>query len=287
MKLTYLSLFIFTVFTLQLSSQEYDPIIKEGSFWDIETEFWATGSKEYQRIQVDGEIEINNTIYTKLKKAIIQVSDDAGEPQFIIDNSKFIQITDLYLRENIDEKKLYIFDNDKNKEFVLCDFNLNIGDSIENYYGYQAEDISVEITDITINNDNKKVFHTDQGVKYTEGIGKSDNNLTSYINTVDGFFETVVCNGNAQNQNDCATVLSTEENELLSIKIFPNPVNDILSIKNVENITIKIYSVNGSLLKNIKSKTNLDVDISSFKSGVYILEISSLKGKKLQKILKL
>lgn len=163
---------------------------------------------------------------------------------------------------------------------------MNIGDSIENYYSYQSEDISVEIIDITTNSNNKKVFHTNQGVNYTEGIGKSDNNLMPYIHTIDGFSETVVCNGNAENPNDCATVLSTEENELSSIKIFPNPVKDILNIKNTDNVILKIFSINGSLLKSLTSKSDLKVNVSSFRSGVYILEISNLRGKRIYKILK-
>lgn len=488
MNLKNLLLLFLTIFTFQLFSQEYEPILKVGSFWDIETEYYtSTTYKEFRRLQVDGEIEINDKVYTKLKRATIQVSNIAAEPEYSIDNSNFTPITDVYLRESIEEKKLYIFDSNENKEYVLCDFNLNVGDSIENYYGHQAEDVSVKITDITINSDNKKVFHTNQGVSYTEGIGKSDHNLMPYIHTIDGFFETVICNGNAENQNDCATiidsdyepilkegsfwdikeeswdistssdikcirrkriqvngdtiinnmtykklkhtyfvetnglctlktpytinefdfkpikhtflrediskktlyilpeinynnnfkefilcdfnlkigdtlknyywndenieytititaininennkkvfhtssghtftegigrndsnltpynvifegfiesvscfgnnqnqnscaVLSTNKYNLSTLKIFPNPVENILKIKNTENISIKIFSVNGSQLLKTTSKSDLEIDVSSFSPGIYILEISTKLGKRKSKILKL
>lgn len=491
MKTKVILIFLSLLFNLQLFSQDYEPILKEGSFWDIETEYWTTGSKEFRRVQVDGEIEINNIIYTKLKQVTIQVSDNennSDEHTFLVDESKFIPITDLYLRENIDEKKLYIFDNNQNKEFVLCDFNLSIGDTIDNYYGHQAEDISVKITDITVNSNSKKVFHTDKGVNFTAGIGKSDNNLMPYIHTIDGFTETVICNGNAKNQNNCATIidsdyepilkegsywdikeeswdigsssnikcirrkriqvngdtiinnktykklkhayfaetngpctvknpytinesdfkpikytflrediskktlyilpeinsnnnfkefilcdfnlkigdtlknyywndenleytitisaininennkkvfhtssghtytegigkndsnlvpynliseglieslfcngntqnqnncdviLNTENHQLSSLKLFPNPVKDILTIQNTENITIKIYSIKGSLLKTSTSKNNLEIDLSSFSSGIYFLEISNLTSKQRRKFIKI
>lgn len=285
-KSNYLIVLLLTVYNLQLFSQDYEPIIKEGSFWDIEKNYWA-GSKEFKRVQVDGEIEINNKIYIKLKQVKIQVSNSSDEPQFFIDNSKFIPIAHVFLRENIDEKKLYIFDNNQNKEFVLCDFNLNIGDTIDNYYGHQAEDVSVTITNITLNNNNRKVFFTNQGISYTEGVGKSDNNLTPYINTIDGFTETVFCHGNDNNQNNCAEVLSTKNNQLSSVKIYPNPLEDFLTIKNIENSTVKIFSTTGALLKYTKPQNDLKIDVSSFKSGIYILEISNSKGKKRNKLLKL
>lgn len=290
MKTKVILIFLSLLFNLQLFSQDYEPILKEGSFWDIETEYWTTGSKEFRRVQVDGEIEINNIIYTKLKQVTIQVSDNennSDEHTFLVDESKFIPITDLYLRENSDEKKLYIFDNNQNKEFVLCDFNLSIGDTIDNYYGHQAEDISVKITDITVNSNSKKVFHTDKGVNFTAGIGKSDNNLMPYIHTIDGFTETVICNGNAENQNNCAKVLSTEKNVLSSIKIYPNPVDNFLSIKNIDDSILKIYSANGSLLKKINIDKDLKLDVLSFKTGIYILEISNSVGIKRSKLLKL
>jgi hypothetical protein len=277
---------IILFFSSQLFSQDYEPIIKDGSFWDIKTEYFS-GTKEFKRIQVDGEIEINNKIYTKLKQATIQVSDNSSQPQFKIDIDNFYEIDYVYLREDVNQKKLYIFDNNQNKEFVLCDFNLKIGDEIDNYYGHQSEDSNVTIIDISLDENNKKVFQTNQGVSYTEGIGKSDNNLTSYINTVDGFTETVFCNGNAENQNDCATVLNTNNYDLSSINTYPNPVKNILTIQNTENITIKIYSIKGSLLKTKSSSTNLKIDISAFSNGIYLLEVSNSTSKERRKLIKI
>lgn len=95
-KIFFSSLLLF--FTANLISKEYQPILKEGSFWDIETIQQGFGSHNYlRRIQVDSEIEINNKIYTKLKQTTI------------IDNNKnTFNISPPYFINSSEFKKLYI-----------------------------------------------------------------------------------------------------------------------------------------------------------------------------------
>lgn len=61
------------------------------------------------------------------------------------------------------------------------------------------------------------------------------------------------------------------------IKIFPNPVNEFLNIEtdilNIENI--RIFDVNGQI---VKSDIILNMDISDFQNGVYMVEIRSEEG---------
>ena len=179
--------------------------------------------------------------------------------------------------------------NDNNfKEFTLCDFNLKIGDTLDNYYlnSDNAEN-TITISDIKINENNKKVFYTSSGHTYTEGIGRNDNNLVPYNEINEGLKESLFCHGNDENQNNCELILNTQNHQISSLKIFPNPIKDILTIKDTNDCIIKILSVNGALLKTQTSKTNLEIDISSFKSGIYILEVYNSLGKKRYKILKL
>lgn len=65
------------------------------------------------------------------------------------------------------------------------------------------------------------------------------------------------------------------------IHIFPNPVANLLTIKShIELIGIKIYTIDGSLVleqENINSR-DIKIDISSFQTGIFILEAQS--GKK-------
>lgn len=70
--------------------------------------------------------------------------------------------------------------------------------------------------------------------------------------------------------------LSIKDLEKSNIKIFPNPVNDNLFI-NLPNVDIEIsvYSIEGKLiLEKLKPLTlNYQLDVSSLKSGLYLLRI--------------
>lgn len=90
--------------------------------------------------------------------------------------------------------------------------------------------------------------------------------------------------------NNCNITLNSPEfldTRLQQLKIYPNPVKDILTIQNTEKSTVKIYSITGSLLKTITTKTAVDIDISSFKNGIYIIEVSGVRRSKRSKILKI
>ena len=81
-------------------------------------------------------------------------------------------------------------------------------------------------------------------------------------------------------------ILSTEAyiNEFGTI--YPNPVKDILTIKDVNQISkISIYTLSGQLLIEQKGNTNT-IDISEFKDGIYILTISTDLGEINKKIIK-
>lgn len=297
-KTFFISVFLFSI--INLFSQEYDPVIKEGSFWDIKEASWNVDAStnvtciRRKRIQVNGDTIISNKTYKKLKHSYFSEIIDLCNVQIphTINESDFETINNLFLREDISKKTLYILEvgDTKFKEFILCDFNLKIGDTLKNYFwNDENSEYTITISDIKINKNNKRVFHTSSGHSYTEGIGRNDSNLIPYNLISEGLIESVFCWGNTKNQNNCDVVLNTEKHQLSSIKIFPNPVKDILTIQNTNESAIKIFSVNGSLLKTSisNSNSNVKVDISSFKSGIYILEISNTTGKQRSKIIKL
>lgn len=77
----------------------------------------------------------------------------------------------------------------------------------------------------------------------------------------------------------CENVFELEK----SFNIFPNPVNDILSINfdlsQTQNIAIELTDLTGKLLienqkQNINGKSTLQIDLSTFESGVYVLNIN-------------
>ncbi|WP_340935902.1 leucine-rich repeat domain-containing protein [Polaribacter haliotis] len=72
------------------------------------------------------------------------------------------------------------------------------------------------------------------------------------------------------------------------IKLYPNPVNDLLQIKNSDNLkisTIMIFNVLGKKVKVIRNPENA-IDVSDLSKGIYFLNINSENGKIVKRIVK-
>lgn len=79
--------------------------------------------------------------------------------------------------------------------------------------------------------------------------------------------------------------LGTNNISTSKVKVYPNPVKDILSIKSDEKIDkTEVYSMDGKL---IKTNLNTDkVDFSNLSKGIYILKMHTKSGVKSEKIIK-
>ena len=71
-----------------------------------------------------------------------------------------------------------------------------------------------------------------------------------------------------------------------SVKIYPNPANDFITIAGNSNIaSVEVSDMTGCrVLKN--ANVNGRVDISSLKTGVYLLKVTTEKGTKVTKLIK-
>ena len=84
--------------------------------------------------------------------------------------------------------------------------------------------------------------------------------------------------------SDCSAFLSTTNISKPILKIFPNPVKNIVYIESEGNkINGEIYSTNGQLLKLVSSK---EINISDLKKGIYVLKLNTENGILTQKIIK-
>lgn len=272
---------------------DYDPVIKEGSFWDV-SESDGSGCPYYYRYRLADNFVYDNITYRSLEVAPIRGQDNPNElcgpsGSLFANENDFTSVNGKYIREDLTEKKVYILvnENDIYNEYVLANFNLNVGDTFENAYTDSDSANTLTVTQISTKANGRKIYILNNNQSFEESVGNSQGPIFNYHWHLGSYGFSVFCNGNAQNQDNCATVLSIEKNELSYIKIFPNPADDFLMIKNTDDITIKLYSLNGSLLKTVKTKSNLEIDVSSFSSGIYILEFLNYNSKSRRKIIKL
>lgn len=81
--------------------------------------------------------------------------------------------------------------------------------------------------------------------------------------------------------------LNVPENDALNIAVYPNPVAETLFIAS-EGISIEkktVYSIQGKLVLSENSASKI-IDVSKLSEGLYFIEISSSKGKSVQKFVK-
>ena len=262
------------------AAQEYIPILKEGSFWVIKESSLSgnTICSEYRKVQVDGDTVINGVTYKKLKSAPLR--DQNGEiyciePPLFLDANEFTPITTYYLREDVDEKRLYIlseYNSGTWDEYTLCDFNLEVGDQMVNYFA-PVDGIDLFVDTIQMTSDNRTQYTMSDGSAYIEGIGKVEGNSQIYLSTVDGISYEVACHGNNEGSSSCASVLSTTDELIPQISIYPNPTSDKIYFTNLENSSFKLYSILGKEMRFQFSSENQSMDLSHLRNGVYFLEV--------------
>jgi hypothetical protein len=99
------------------------------------------------------------------------------------------------------------------------------------------------------------------------------------------------CSGNfvlkqGNNEEEGEDIIVTKEETLNGLKLFPNPTKGVLNIKlkagMLDNATIKVYSFNGAeVYSNTiqrKNVTNHELDLSKFKTGIYIVKVTDTNG---------
>jgi len=80
-------------------------------------------------------------------------------------------------------------------------------------------------------------------------------------------------------------ILGVASEAVLDFVLFPNPANDVLEINSVEEIdSIRLYSLQGALLKEVSKTTNLTV--SELSQGLYFVEVISADLKSTQRFIK-
>ncbi|OSY88047.1 hypothetical protein WH52_08440 [Tenacibaculum holothuriorum] len=285
MKNYYYLSFIFLILKSSfLTAQEYTPIIKNGSFWDVETVLGGHCSRAYYRYKIGNDTIISGKSYKKLLYAEYTKTSNDPCPEYktpyVVNQNDFVELQE-YIREDIAEKKVYIWTNNNSqniyKEYILYDFNLNINDVLSDEYYANANNTSSQVKIVKIDTDSngKKRHHLETDtVYYTEGIG-SYSGIISFNRVVGEGDTTLFCHGNSTNQNNCAAVLSTNKEALLKTIISPNPVNDVITIHNLPHkATYIVYNVLGKQIP-IKKKTFNTLNTSALAKGIYFLKIST------------
>lgn len=109
---------------------------------------------------------------------------------------------------------------------------------------------------------NSKIYYSD-----TQLFLKSDGETVSYnLSELRKAYFTIIDN--------------TEEIDNQQLTIYPNPVKNILNIKNItDNQLVTIYSISGAVMMRTIVSGEAAIDISELHSGMYVVKVGDYVSK--------
>jgi hypothetical protein len=92
-------------------------------------------------------------------------------------------------------------------------------------------------------------------------------------------------------QSECFTnsVQVSENESVLAVSVFPNPVQEVLHLKRMppEQKSIALYDLQGRRLYHINTnQTSMEIDVINFENGIYLLTIENGTRKEYIKVVK-
>jgi len=208
--------------------------------------------------------------------------------------------SEVFLRQ--ESQKIYRLVGDQ--EFLLYDFDLNLGDTIQQFY--------VDSIFLTpFNNEERRVFilspHDNPGfvVKYFyEGIGSSHDFLDPEITTFesgsylecykmeDDVFPIIQHNWAGPTTCNSFLVSTQDINYEEEITLYPNPADDHITLTlNHQMVNdISCFNINQEELKNFAARQiskGFEIDISQFTQGCYFIVLKTTQGVVTKKFIKI
>lgn len=203
------------------------------------------------------------------------------------------------LREN--NKKIYFVPDTSSNEYVLYNFNLNLGDTIIHPYGGAVcsnDTVIIQQVDSVLLSDGyHRQCHLSSNAIWIEGVGSlfyllnpcnvfcvsANDLLQCVISDLSFTYPSII--------GSCTVSVSELISSSNNISAYPNPANDFINvriegIKDFKNYTITIADILGRIVSKEKITQNpIELNNSTLPNGIYLLKIndgsSTLLNKKI------
>jgi hypothetical protein len=281
-------------------SQEYRPFPSDSASWIYQCSGYQNCCyvKQYQ---YSTDTLLNGVNYHILKVAQKNYSLDDEGFCMIPQGSINTLLTKYYMREDIAEKKVYLYDILTSTDILLYDFNLEIGDTLpESYFVSFGYYFVTDIDSVLVGTNYHKRYKIDD--QYTISSGSSESTyLIEGVGYISDLLSIVSWYAEWDISLNCFSVneismypyyepsflscrffgadVSIKENENLKLNFYPNPINDFTSEINFSyssindlNLKVEIRDMNGKIIDQKKVKinqTNNSFEINSCTNGVY------------------
>lgn len=281
MKNTLISLLL--LINLQTFSQEYISFPSSNAVW-FNYSYEATGSggngirKEHYFILLDETFTIENEEYNKLIfRGYNHYYVNGGLDHSVFHDDIFIGGT----RQNISERRVFYYDNEDNQEYLLYDFDLKVGDTLE--YAYNMDNdysLVVLFTDsILLGGEYRKRFQFTNYGEYDlyliEGIGST----TGLFNWLPNDLHLQCFRHNGESiypDGETCEVLEINEMMHTHINVYPNPASSYITVcqKSKGLKKIELYDSLGKRVKFVSSNEIISIiNVADLNKGIYFLNI--------------
>lgn len=209
-------------------------------------------------------------------------------------NYKVISGLGGFLREDTTMGKVWFFDTLLQREYLVMDMTLNLGDT-SYIYTWDNDSIPMRVDSVYYVNGLKYIRFNSwismcgpvEKIKYIEGSGANASyNYNGNLNSVDSYMlchfkDGVKVSGTNFFGDTCYVFevgIAENKSDLDKVKIFPNPAHTYIQINQPENIrrTFNIYDLTGRIVLNrhLTNSTEI-IDISGLTGGTYIYKLDS------------
>ena len=127
---------------------------------------------------------------------------------------------------------------------------------------------------------------------FGDGTGTANIENPVYTYSADGTYTVClnITDGGNCNSDHCAQITVNDgingigELQDKTMLVYPNPTTGVFRITHVNKAVISVYGLDGSLLKQVTSDGNSQIDLSEMAEGVYLLKLNSDNQVYFQKV---
>jgi hypothetical protein len=239
---------------------------------------------------LNGDTTLGNYTYKKVYDRHYVVIDSLFSPPYVCSGEYYYDEFRILIRQ--EGKKLFV--NEQGTEFLLYDFDLEVGDTLPETYNHYNHDVIVSSIDsLQVGEEYRKVFHLENTFfgfgLLIEGIG-FNTGLLDYFDDWEfpsglDCFTQYDTTWYPEMGVSCDLTVNTQPNEPApTCKVFPNPVTnrlfiDIDPLLEFEYMVLtNAYGVRFKLLPEKLQNGRYVLDVSDFVPGIYFLQIQSDKA---------